>query len=65
MIFHFYLDDRLICHHNPDILVEHLKLVLNLATHLGWLFNLSKLSLVPSEQFFHLALDFNTQLALA
>ena len=62
--FHFYLNDWLICHHDLSVLVEHLTFVLNPATPLGWLVNLEKAVLVPSQQFIYLGLDFDTQLAL-
>ena len=62
--FHFHLNDWLICHRDPAILVKHLKFVFGLAIHLGWLVNLKKLDLVPSQQFIYLGLDFDMQLAL-
>ena len=62
--FRFYLDDWLIHHLDPAILSNHLQFVLDLATHLGWLENLKKSDLVPSQQFTYLGLDFDMQLAL-
>ncbi len=40
--FHFYLNDWLICHRDPAILVEYLIFVLGLATCWGCLVNLKK-----------------------
>ena len=59
--FHYYLDYWLIRHRNPAILSKDLQFVLDLATHLGWLVNLMKSDLVPSQQFFR---DHVSRLAL-
>ena len=61
--FHYYLDDWLIRCYDPVVLFDYLQFVLNLAICLGWLVNLKKSDLVPSQQFTYLGLDFNTVLA--
>ena len=62
--FHFYLNDWLICHHDPAIWVKHLTYVLDFAMHLWWLVNLKKSNLVASQQLIYLGLDFVMHLAL-
>ena len=62
--FQYFLDEWLIRHCDPDVLTEHLQLMLDLAAHLGWLVNLKKSDLVPRQQFTYLGLDFDTVLAL-
>ena len=57
---HFYLDDWLIRHQDPVILLEHLQYILGLAARLGWIVNLAKSDLTPSRQFIYLGLDFDT-----
>ena len=62
--FHFYLKYWLICHQDQVILLEHLKFVISLTLHLGWLINLKQSDLLPSQQFVYLDLDFDTQAAI-
>jgi len=59
---HVYLDDWLIVHMDPKILEQQTQEVLLKARELGWLINLEKSMLVPTQQFVFLGMAVNTEL---
>ena len=47
---HAYFDNWLIKNYNPNTLVQQTNWVINLCRHLGWMINIQKSELVPTQQ---------------
>lgn len=60
LLFHHYLDDWLIRAASPSKLLDDLNTVVRLAVSLGWIINLKKSDLVPSQTTMYLGVKIDT-----
>ena len=58
---HVYLDDWLICTESPEQAQLHSEMTIMLLQRLGWVINLGKSDLTPSQDFQFLGMQFNTR----
>lgn len=58
----FYMDDSIIMARSRELALQHRDLVLSLLDHLGFLVNLEKSNLVPTQSFTFLGLHWDTRL---
>ncbi|RLC31138.1 MAG: hypothetical protein DRH37_03745 [Deltaproteobacteria bacterium] len=58
-----YLDDWLLYHTDRELLIEHTRLVVQMAGNLGWVINLEKSELVPAQKFDFLGMTLDTRLS--
>ena len=63
--FHHYLDDWLIVAESPQLVAQHLRLVVQVTQRVGWIINWEKSQIDPTQDFTYVGVHYDLRLGLA